>query len=260
MTDRQQILDVLSRAGLGRFAPEVEALIRPAIVATANADDAVPVGASRFGGEPDLPAGAAWPLAWGLPMEFVAQVKLADLAVHDVERVLPETGSLLFFYNSHWTTSFDEHDAPHECGKVLYVGDDEVLIRSPAPRVEHNDEYGPRVVPRTYAPARLSFAPTLTIPDMGAFVRGDLAAVWDDFLFRHQRELPAAGHQLLGHLAQRDDLGVMSTDDVLLLQLNSDPIPGFDWGKRYFLYFFASASDVENRDFSRVRVEHGICG
>jgi hypothetical protein len=113
----------------------------------------------------------------------------------------------------------------------------------------------PRGVATVYASARLSFAPTLTIPDMGAFVRGDLAAVWEDFMFHHQRDLPAAGHRLLGNLAQHDDLGVMSTDDVLLQQLDSDPIPGFDWGKRYFLYFVASASDVQNRDFSRVRAE-----
>lgn len=267
MTDRELILDVLARAGLARFAPRVEALMKPAIVAMACDGDAGMLGASRFGGEPDLPAGTAWPHAWDVPMEFVAQVRLPDVAAHDVDGILPTDGTLLFFYNSQWTSSFNERDdRPFECGKVIYARADEVLVRTAAPRVEFENEYGKRDVPTVYTAAPLRFAPTITVPDGGAFLDGadlaELRAVWEDFLFNHDRELPPALHtsasRLLGHLGQHDDTGVMSKEDVLLFQIDSHPRVGFDWGKRYFLYFIAAASDIRSGDFSRVRVEHDI--
>lgn len=262
MTERELILHVLAKAGLGRFAPQVEALIQPAIAVDVVADE-IAMAASRFGGDPDLPATMAWPRAWDVPMEFVAQVRLADAAPHDVDGVLPATGSLVFFYNSHWTNSYAEGDEGRfECGKVFLLDDAEPLVRTAAPQVEHEDAYGKRIAPQVYAPVGLRFRSTSTIPDLGVFLRGaalaDLRGVWEDFLYQHQEVLPRARHQILGHLAQHDDLHVMTTDDVLLFQIDTEPLTGFDWGDRYFLYFIAAAADVARRDFSRVRLEQGI--
>lgn len=83
------------------------------------------LGATRFGGAPDLPKGTAWPMRaippdaekqasefrqhfeWiakhivrELPFEFLAQIDLAEAAKHpDAARGLPDTGRLLFFWD-----------------------------------------------------------------------------------------------------------------------------------------------------------------
>ncbi len=271
MDDRELILAVLARAGLSRLAPVVGRLMKPAIVVSAQTSEAVAIGTSRFGGRPDLPRGVSWPLAWDVPMEFLAQVRLADFATHDVDGILPKTGCLsFFFYNSQWATSFEQaDDGAFDCGRVLYF-DDAELVRKSAPQLEIDDEYGRRIVPRTYSAAALSFTPMLSLPNQGAFTRGDdleeLRSVWEEFLEQHGDELPPVSqravrswNQMLGYFAQHDDLQAMSQDDVLLFQIDCDPVPGFDWGKRYFLYFVATKVDVANHDFSRVRVNHGIC-
>src|SRR5438105_4463467 len=130
MGDRDGILDVLGRAGLSHLAPQVSKLIAPAIGVRARAGE-VELGASKFGGDPDLPAGVTWPLGFDVPMEFVAQVRLGDITAYDLEHVFPKSGLLLFFYNSLWATSFD--DDPFECCKVLLAEGE--LVRTPAPPV-----------------------------------------------------------------------------------------------------------------------------
>ena len=55
------------------------------------------LGASRFGGWPDLPEGEAWPQWQGRPMGFVAQIDLADAHAIQPALGLPKDGLLLFF-------------------------------------------------------------------------------------------------------------------------------------------------------------------
>src|SRR5262245_27455074 len=103
----EKVLEIVN-IGRAEHAPAIRELIQPAfhIVATRlagrpegwrRADDdpppaeealaafesalaGLPLGASRFGGVPDLPPGAAWPDREGVPMEFIAQIRLADLS------------------------------------------------------------------------------------------------------------------------------------------------------------------------------------
>ncbi len=78
----------------------------------------LPIGASRVGGEPDLPAGTSWPAHNGKPMAFVAQIDLAEVTEHTDE--LPKQGWLVFFMDI---------DAP--AATVLHVEGE--LERCPAP-------------------------------------------------------------------------------------------------------------------------------
>ncbi len=73
-------------------------------------------GQTRFGGVPDVPADFVWPAyeyeGEETPLAFLAQIDCADLAAHDAENLLPETGLLSFFYdyeNQPW--GFEEGDA-----------------------------------------------------------------------------------------------------------------------------------------------------
>jgi hypothetical protein len=80
-------------------------LLRPAIgissiPAPANS---IPIGASKFGGAPDLPAGVPWPSENGIPFHLIAQINLAEIAPFDLENRLPDHGLLSFFcYEGVW--------------------------------------------------------------------------------------------------------------------------------------------------------------
>jgi uncharacterized protein YwqG len=96
-----EIRQALRAAGLERLAGEAERLTLPAIAIEAHAasDDDLPVGASKLGGQPDLPPDTEWPEHNGQPLGFLAQFNLAEVAPYDVESLLPRTGLLSFFYD-----------------------------------------------------------------------------------------------------------------------------------------------------------------
>jgi hypothetical protein len=57
----------------------------------------IPVGASHFGGRPDLPRGHRWPRHGGEPLPFLVQLRLDELAAAAPERDLPRDGLLCVF-------------------------------------------------------------------------------------------------------------------------------------------------------------------
>ena len=72
-------------------------------------EDRRDLGASRFGGNPDVPPDFVWPTYEGedhknvvkeRPLSFLAQFACADLAPFDKEHLLPDHGLLSFFYES----------------------------------------------------------------------------------------------------------------------------------------------------------------
>jgi Domain of unknown function (DUF1963) len=98
--------------------------LKPQLWLAPRKDGGGGLGETRFGGAPDLPQGAAWPLrpvapdagkkaaewqehhAWiarhvmqELPFEFVAQIDLTDAARHSAHAGLPASGRLLFFWD-----------------------------------------------------------------------------------------------------------------------------------------------------------------
>jgi hypothetical protein len=84
----------LASAGLGRHVETIAALAKPCIqLETVPGDDtAGRVGASRLGGEPDLPPGEPWPEWQGTPMSFLVQIDLATVAGLPGADVLPSDG------------------------------------------------------------------------------------------------------------------------------------------------------------------------
>lgn len=49
------------------------------------------IGSTRFGGDPDLPPMLAWPEVEGVPLVFVAQLDLAEIADHEAAAELPRS-------------------------------------------------------------------------------------------------------------------------------------------------------------------------
>ncbi|GAA0380773.1 YwqG family protein [Paenibacillus motobuensis] len=77
-------------------------------------------GASRIGGDPDLPMSLEWPLdSDGTPMTFLAQLRLSELTAQDESSLLPKEGMLYFFVGVDEPAYNIEH-------KVLYLRDEEL--------------------------------------------------------------------------------------------------------------------------------------
>ncbi len=57
------------------------------------------IGATRFGGRPDLPDFRRWPDGPDGPLAFLGQLRLEEIASLDIDRMLPAAGLLTFFYN-----------------------------------------------------------------------------------------------------------------------------------------------------------------
>ena len=141
------------RDTLPRVAQELESLVQPSVrIHTQRADeDGIPLGASKLGGHPDLPGAVNWPLSstlvdvedipqgddepWnGIPLAFLAQLNLADVAGYDVGGVLPVSGMLYFFLEVSDETYFGAYLEKQDSWRVLcYDGDLSLLVRAPYP-------------------------------------------------------------------------------------------------------------------------------
>jgi len=118
--DEEGLRSALHRQGLGRVAEDLLAMAAPMvrIYAKPAEDEAIPIGASKLGGQPDLPEGVEWP-AWHEPMGFLGQFNLAEVAPHDTEAALPTAGLLSFFFETDGEPLYSARwglpdDAPYE--------------------------------------------------------------------------------------------------------------------------------------------------
>lgn len=97
------------------------------------------VGATRFGGKPDVPAGFEWPYfetdtiddkkVKSRPLAFLAQFNLSEISQYDTENLLPRSGTLAFFYelgSQRWGLDIKDKG----CAKVFWFHEWEDL--SPA--------------------------------------------------------------------------------------------------------------------------------
>lgn len=100
------------------------------------------IGASRLGGEPDLPEDVAWPCgADGAPLGFIAQVRLAD--VPETVRAagpLPADGILSFFYDAAEQEAWGGDPEDAAASRVIRVEGGVPLRRRPFP--SHLEEHG----------------------------------------------------------------------------------------------------------------------
>lgn len=92
------LLQKLREEKLDSHAAAICAIARPALKLTPiRAEGEVPVGATKFGGRPDLDAAAEWPEFEGKLHTFIGQFRLEDLQATQAGRLLPSKGLLSFF-------------------------------------------------------------------------------------------------------------------------------------------------------------------
>jgi uncharacterized protein YwqG len=289
--NKKTILDSLKTAGHEALTKDLEALIRPAIFIKGKQLCPAPLdlsgkkskgkpglkkyeealallrlGDSRFGGLPDLPPGTEWPKRDDVPMEFVAQIRLADVAPFDAEKLLPAQGTLLFFYNSQWN-SFDMDGDYNTCRVIFSDVPDEKLVRTKPPTIQWQGEYNdePRPTPYLHGVASLSFS-QIEMPPGGVspFVtpKSKLGKIWQDFSSNYAQTWSATPrdgtyleNHLLGYIDGDDYVGAhkFKKKDRLLLQVDSDDAAEFQWGDCDRLYFMLTEEQLAARDFSKVR-------
>ncbi len=94
-----QLKHQIATHGLSAYTETIAALTKPALKLSKTDGQYLPVGASRFGGLPDLPPDFSWWRSQDQPLSFLAQLNCADLQSFPVAQVLPQAGLLSFFYD-----------------------------------------------------------------------------------------------------------------------------------------------------------------
>ncbi|WP_237664912.1 YwqG family protein [Sutcliffiella horikoshii] len=213
------------------------------------AENDIPLGTSKIGGSPDLPAGWEFPSYEDDYLTFMLQVNLSEAKPYDKDNLLPERGILYLFYEAleqPWGFKEDEG-----CFKVLYFdGDMGELERkeSPSSRTEFGE-----------IPAfQLSFESMVTLsenPENLDFTDEEEEENYLNFrqvLMQPEYEdgniVPA--HYMLGEpmSIQNDvfeELFEKGKDPVLLFQIDSDEEDlGVMWGDSGMLYFCMEKEDL----------------
>ena len=273
--DRSEFRAALQQAGLGKHADALVDAARPSVRLEVDTElDHDRVGASRLGGDPDLPTGAEWPRKSGVPLSFVAQLDLAELTPYDLEGVLPSDGLLSFFYDATTQQAWGFDPADRGSWDVRHVAAAEELRRTPAP-----DDLGPdgRLRPVGWRPrGELAFATfdSLVVDRLG-LTRDETIAYSDqleseeDTIHRvhgHPDPIQSGEMQLECQLASNGvfvgdpegyqdpralDLGPGADDWRLLLQVDSDEAADVMWGDLGRIYYWIRDDDLAARRFDR---------
>jgi hypothetical protein len=183
----------INQAGLGRLTSEIERLVLPAIEidAVSLADEELPVGASKIGGQPDRPLDVAWPRRGDIPLTFLAQYNLADVTPTDDEQALPSSG-MLYFFHDFGADSWGLESADRTGWRVWYLNGECRQIRVAYPST---------LPTRDTLPAhRLTFSSTVTFrQDFKLITQMRLADdEWEPFHVLCNQTY-ASSHQMLGH-------------------------------------------------------------
>lgn len=249
-----QTENLIHQQRLERLVNELQDYMKDSIHLTLEpgSESPLPIGSSKFGGAPDVPADFVWPKDDdGCPLSLLLQIDCADLAVHDRERLLPQSGNLYFFYE----LSKMDWDNAHHGVKVIYN-------ETPAEQL-HREPYPDMLKPEYRLNERrvvFSLHKCLPYPnerDLSNQVDGQYS---EDDYFDACNWFNDFGDygSMLGYasIIQNpicDDL----ESNVLLLQLFSIEETDLTlmFGDCGIIYFYISREDLMERNFDRVDFE-----
>lgn len=277
--DKTSIAAALEQAGLQRLTSVVDQLTLPSIRLSTNPsyERAIQPGQSKFGGMPDLPRDMNWPAMNGAPMEFIAQIQLADAHPLDVTNLLPAEGLLSFFYDAsqqtfgadpkdraglktlyfeHTESGFQRTDLPASLpatgrSRVCSVGFSEELTLTLQPNLEIPSLQWSDDDQEKYDAALQQVVGQQTHPIHRLLGHPD--TIQDDM--RMECQLAANGVADPGSAPdQVARLAPGANDWLLLLQVDSDPSVGMQWANAGMLYFWIRREDLANKRFDAVWV------
>jgi uncharacterized protein YwqG len=272
MLTREELETALVEAGLGRIATPLADLSEPCVLVTTHThpDETMPVGRSRIGGWPDLPASIDWPYWRDKPLGFLAQISLADLTSFECCQVLPKSGILWFFYDSEQSTGgFDPED--RGSWRVLYADAKEAELRhQTVPGLPEHAIYRPCTL--TFhdflsipGPEHLSVVPLkLTLEELEEIeeIDSDLHEMIESDSIQQHFE---PHHQLFGH--PKEIQGEMQTECQFASngyycgdasQSQNPPPEILNWAKNWRLLFQLDTDD--DRQSGKPGMMWGDCG
>ncbi len=244
-----------------RLQEQLISLLRPAIALTATRteDARIEVGASKFGGAPDVPAAFEWPTsAWNNePLLFLAQINLEEVAPLDVQKELPSTGLLSFFYgieegpceNLHQVFWFNEQPL-HRIGSPT-TPVVETCIMSFAVDVDRGDAFEEL----EWEDFQLLLESEKSEPD---YVAAQAVHPVPSLLKLLGHPDPVFGGIHVSRWDQYNNLiepEPQKGDYQLLLQVDSDDTLDVMWCDNGLLYFLIRKEDLAAQRFDRVHVE-----
>jgi uncharacterized protein YwqG len=261
------------------FKQELADLVRPSVSLESRAafPGSLPVGVSRLGGLPVLPADMAWPSWQGQPQSFLAQINLSELPPFRDRNLLPEGGLLFFFYDSAQST-YGGSASDRGSFAVLYSAHS-----GPAMRPDQMPERLDREA--VFKPARLSCSIGMTEPGWEHPILERLGMSFDerltyaDVVSRARVSASVSGrscHQMLGYPSplqnavawdcerarvgyweaekeKREALEPVIREHIeeweLLLQVDCDPHAGIEWMGSGCLYYMIRREDLASFRF-----------
>lgn len=253
------------------------ALLRPIVALTAapTEDPNIPIGASKFGGSPDVPLDFQWPTWKGQSLGFLAQINLEEVAPFDVDSLLPKNGMLWFFLALNQDTPL--YGYPEEFGgwQIIFERKPLALQRVTPPEnshwtisfIEEPDETFPILSQRVTFGAGWAF-PRNSFESLYRHSR--IEEDWDEFERELRERSPHRmltcpyAPQLSPFIIAANAWQEKSGDDIyseetatnewdLLLQLDTGTEGFFaDIYDLQWLYFLIRRDDLKNADFSRV--------
>ena len=247
----------------------------------------VPIGGSKFGGNPHLPKDFSWYTYEGesfegvtanRPLSFLAQINLAETAALDQDHCLPSEGMLYFFYELE--TMFWGFDPKNKgCARVYYYdGSVENLVETPLPEQ----------LQYVFPEKKILFDSALDLPDFSEFYEHHCQCDWDHYdqqraLFGYREPEEESVSKLLGYAniiqndmlleceqvtngiycgsgpvemdeAQAVKLFEQSKDWTLLFQMSTVAGKDFElmFGDCGNIYFYIKKQDLQEKRFDRV--------
>ncbi len=251
-----------------------------------SGDEELPVGCSKLGGKPDLPADFQWYYFKGesfegitenRPLSFLAQINCGEANKYDKDGLLPPVGMLYFFYElSTMTWGFDPKDSGS--ARVFYYPGNVSDIRRTEFPSDLADEY---MLPEM----AISFSQQKDWPDFEEFIEWHNAVSYDSYE-KYDEILENKGKhevenisKLLGYADVIQNGMLLECEEVtngvytgsgmeiepdelenyekecvqwqLLLQLDSIETNDYEmlWGDMGRIYFYIRRSDLQNMNF-----------
>jgi uncharacterized protein YwqG len=270
----QNLDHLIAKHHLPQTAEAIRALACQSIrLLAAPVGDALVVGSSRLGGQPDLPEGLMWPSRQDKPMSFVAQICLEDVAGFVPAQKLPSSGTLAFFYDASQGVNGTSPD-DRSGWSVIFFEPAAPLKTTPFPHELPQ--------PARFKPLTLEFHSEWTLPVNPQQVDPGLQwserdqrayeALLREFRGPGDRKIPF--HRMFGWPDQiQDDMqlqaammtsGVTSPADPrlkdiastkanwkLLLQIDSDERAGMRWASYGMIYDWITDQDLKDRQFNQ---------
>ncbi|MFK2825363.1 YwqG family protein [Bacillus sp. B190/17] len=247
----KNLTSLIEKHGLAHVQDDIIASVYKCITVTPKRSASLPPGISKFGGAPDLPEEMEYPVYKNIPLNFIGQVNLTELAALAFEEnQLPKEGMLYFFYYDNWEEDDDVvYGEPDQKDgwRVLHWDGDVTMLR-PVERAK-----------ASYPPCKMNFSIVEKLPYI--FLETEEDEEKFEELHDEWHSPGSPEHQIFGLPISIqgevfdevcDYVEAEEDEMILLLQVDSDE-ENLDvmWGDCGMIYYCISRRDLAEKRFDR---------